>query len=350
MHNYTGIKCPHCDIPFQKDDDIVVCPACGAPYHRHCYEEIGHCLFIDEHASGKVWAAPESPKAPNPDNEIKDKECTVCGTMNNSSALFCNRCGSPLIGAPEVHQNRTDKRTQNPEQSESIPNPQENPVFWNGFAGPLPFDLMGGVNPTEMIDDDVSFGEVSKLVRQNTIYYMPRFRYIKISKRNKFNLSAFLFGGAWMLYRKMYTKGAVFAILQFGLYLAYIFTSMFVSAPTLAQILQSLGIDYTQGLSLNTAELLAVYEILAQNPALYLKIASSLICLVLLLILMIYSGITSNKAYMKHSIHTIKLIKKEDAGHGDISLALEEKGGVNLGIAVCMLVCYMIINSLPTFI
>ncbi len=34
MINFTGIKCPVCGKAFTDEDDIVVCPKCGAPYHR----------------------------------------------------------------------------------------------------------------------------------------------------------------------------------------------------------------------------------------------------------------------------------------------------------------------------
>lgn len=37
--DYTGKKCPICSEKFKADDDIVVCPKCGAPYHRSCYEK-----------------------------------------------------------------------------------------------------------------------------------------------------------------------------------------------------------------------------------------------------------------------------------------------------------------------
>lgn len=344
MLDYTGIKCPYCDIPFQKDDDVVVCPQCGAPYHRHCYEEAGHCLFTENHETGRTWKAPEPPAAPNPSAEIKDKECPVCGTLNPTSALFCNRCGSPLIGSPDNHQNRAAEADEQPKP------PEAGPVFWGGFPGTIPFDLMGGVNPTETLDDSVTFGEASKLVKQNTPYYMPRFRYMKLTGRGKFNLSAFFFGGPWMLYRKMYKRGAVFTVIQFGLYLAYIFLSMFVSGPALLQIMQNAGIDYTQTPGLSSSQILTLSEALMNDRAAYLKVALPMLLLLALLVTMIVAGVTSNKAYMKHSVRTIRQIKAEDGGHGDLNLALEEKGGVNLGIAVCMLVCYMIITNLPTFL
>ena len=44
MMDLSGIPCPVGGKPFTKDDDIVVCPVCGAPYHRACYQEAGHCV------------------------------------------------------------------------------------------------------------------------------------------------------------------------------------------------------------------------------------------------------------------------------------------------------------------
>ena len=35
----------------KKGDDIVVCPECGAPHHRECYEKEGHCHFADKHGA-----------------------------------------------------------------------------------------------------------------------------------------------------------------------------------------------------------------------------------------------------------------------------------------------------------
>ena len=47
--DYIGLKCPICGKPFTADDDIVVCPQCGAPYHRECYIKAGKCIYEDKH-------------------------------------------------------------------------------------------------------------------------------------------------------------------------------------------------------------------------------------------------------------------------------------------------------------
>ena len=39
MPKYYGCPCEGCGEPLTLQDDIVVCPDCGAPYHRTCYEK-----------------------------------------------------------------------------------------------------------------------------------------------------------------------------------------------------------------------------------------------------------------------------------------------------------------------
>ena len=41
MPKYYGCPCEGCGKPLTLQDDIVVCPDCGAPYHRDCYEKLG---------------------------------------------------------------------------------------------------------------------------------------------------------------------------------------------------------------------------------------------------------------------------------------------------------------------
>ena len=53
--DFKGKICPVCSKEFENDDDIVVCPKCGAPYHRDCYSIEGKCIFPDLHRSKQSW-------------------------------------------------------------------------------------------------------------------------------------------------------------------------------------------------------------------------------------------------------------------------------------------------------
>ena len=46
MPKYYGCPCEGCGKPLTLQDDIVVCPDCGAPYHRTCYEKMGLCIHL----------------------------------------------------------------------------------------------------------------------------------------------------------------------------------------------------------------------------------------------------------------------------------------------------------------
>ena len=42
MHEqFKNEKCAACGMKFFDDEDIVVCPECGAPYHRECWNRVG---------------------------------------------------------------------------------------------------------------------------------------------------------------------------------------------------------------------------------------------------------------------------------------------------------------------
>ncbi len=336
MLNYTGVKCPVCGVPFQDSDDIVVCPECGAPYHRECYHKAGKCIFDDLHKEGKEWQPPEPPKAPDPTAEIKDRECPVCGTLNGHSALFCSRCGTSLSGEPKVYSNN------NPGRSGTWAGPGVPPPYSPYGVPPFAYDPMGGVSPADMLDEGVTYGDVSKLVKQNTNYYLSVFRYIKLARRNKFNFSAFLFSGIWMLYRKQYKYGIIVTALLFSLYLASLLISVFISAPLLADLAEQVGMDLTQGINPASPQWIALSELLLKNPTAYLKLALPTLCLLAVLVMRIVIGILGNKLYLEHCVKTVRQAKSETAS-GDLSLALEAKGGVNTPVAVCLAVCYFVL-------
>ena len=50
--DFLGKTCPVCSQNFHEGDDVVVCPKCGAPYHRDCYKQNGKCIFPELHKDG----------------------------------------------------------------------------------------------------------------------------------------------------------------------------------------------------------------------------------------------------------------------------------------------------------
>ena len=98
----NGQKCPACGRNFDHDDDIVVCPVCGTPQHRACWDERGECVNASRHAEGYVWQ-PEAAgyrAEPQPEEQTENKQgtqvCPICGAENNPNSLSCTNCGAPL--------------------------------------------------------------------------------------------------------------------------------------------------------------------------------------------------------------------------------------------------------------
>lgn len=366
MLDYIGVKCPVCGVPFQEDDDIVVCPECGAPYHRECYHQAGECIFEDLHKEGKEWAPPEAPKPPEADAEIKDRECPKCGLLNSHSTLFCNRCGTFLLEPAPLNRNTVTgdnpfsqgnpASQQNPyanEDSEGNPSAPPftaQPPFRAGVPfGPAFFDPMGGVSPADELDSGVTFGDASKLVRQNTGYYMPVFRYIKQTGRNKFNVSAFLFSGVWMLYRKQYKWGAIITSLMFFLYLALRGAFAFFAYPTMAALAIQAGYDPAQLYLFTNEQVQVISALAAQNGWDVLKIASPYIVLALMFICMLIVGIRGNKMYLKHCITTVRTIKAEGTD-GEPGMTLQEQGGVSPTVALVIGIIFFVLQTVLSFL
>lgn len=95
MMDYKGCKCASCHKVLKEGDDIVICPECGAPYHRECYAAEGRCVFSAKHGKGFEYVPPEA----KPDVNANGPICPVCHAQNPPDTLFCERCGQPMRGA-----------------------------------------------------------------------------------------------------------------------------------------------------------------------------------------------------------------------------------------------------------
>jgi len=94
--DFNGQKCPACGRSFDQDDDIVVCPVCGTPQHRSCWDERGECVNAARHAEGYVWQ-PETPEynaEPHTEEQTQDRP--------RRYAPFAARRTSPIRSAAQT--------------------------------------------------------------------------------------------------------------------------------------------------------------------------------------------------------------------------------------------------------
>ena len=215
MTRYTGNHCPVCEQAFTDTDDIVVCPDCGTPYHRDCWKKVGACMHRSEHAAGFEWQPEIGPDA---DKAAHEATCPNCGTRNTPGAARCSHCGCPL---PRSDADSADAA----KPEEQVPIYARDPSAVNNRSdAPGPHietysaDREGGIYRREIGPEDTIDGikakDLAAYVGRSPMYYLMQFFRMSITNRKAaVCLSAFLFGPAYLFYRKMWKEGLLTAIL-----------------------------------------------------------------------------------------------------------------------------------------
>ena len=157
-NRHVGQECFGCHQKLQEDDDIVVCPECGTPYHRACWQKTGHCLNAPLHASGKSW---DEVLAEQEDTVRLTKVCPNCGTKNKADTSFCQGCGKPLTSEepePQTFQERMQRRMED-------------------AAGTLDTvaEAMDESADSQQELDGEPMKDVANFVSRDVLYYLPRF-------------------------------------------------------------------------------------------------------------------------------------------------------------------------------
>lgn len=174
--NYSGKICDGCREPLENGDDIVVCPVCGTPQHRSCYEKNHKCVNEYLHSTGFVWTDPDAEK---------------------------QKTGAEQAAREEQSQ---------PEQQpfvQATPQSMES-VFMRGVLYD-PKDDIGGA----------TVGEAADYIQNSAPRYISKF--MKQKRKNgklSWNWAAFFFAPYWFFYRKLYKAGSVFLALSVALTLA----------------------------------------------------------------------------------------------------------------------------------
>jgi len=179
---------------------------------------------------------------------------------------------------------------------------------------------------------------------------LPAFANLAKFRRNRFNFTAFLFSGGWMLYRKQYKIGSIITAIITALYLLMTYVSVNFTAPLLSSLLQQIGVNINTA-SPTPAQTVQVTELLMQKSAeqILLFFVPSIIMLILFAIMLIV-GFNGNKWYLKNSIDKIKQIQEQAPDTAGAAIQLQEQGGVNAALAICLLVCYLIVTYLPSLL
>lgn len=304
--NTEGVSCVRCHAYLFPEDDIVYCPVCGAPHHRECYNQLGHCAFEEFHGTDrqydKVKAREEEQAAAEMPNTGENAEglitCQMCHEKYDFALNACPKCGAPNIA-------------------------KAGGSFVN-------FDFLGGVPADYDIGDGITADEAKRFVAANTPRYIPKFAVLNAKNKLSWNWLAFLFPCGWMLSRKMYKNGVVAGLLTV---ISSLFYLPFMNAinnlgttpgETQAQIMQS------------------IYEHLPKMGA--AVIAALLAGFVLNIAVRILSALFGDYLYKQYAISSIKTIRAESE---DMDYDYRKKGGVNIFL---FLLGTMAVQYLPALI
>lgn len=304
--NTEGVSCVRCHAYLFPEDDIVYCPVCGAPHHRECYNQLGHCALEEFHGTdrqyNKVKAREEEQAAAEMPNTGENAEglitCQMCHEKYDFALNACPKCGAPNIA-------------------------KAGGSFVN-------FDFLGGVPADYDIGDGITADEAKRFVAANTPRYIPKFAVLNAKNKLSWNWLAFLFPCGWMLSRKMYKNGIIAGLLTV---ISSLFYLPFMNAinnlgttpgETQAQIMQS------------------IYEHLPKMGA--AVIAALLAGIVLNIAVRILSALFGDYLYKKYAISSIKTIRAESE---DMDYDYRKKGGVNIFL---FLLGTMAVQYLPALI
>ena len=334
MSMYDGIECPVCGKKFMPEDDVVICPECGTPHHRECYNQNGKCINEAWHSEGKVWE--QAPTYSNTNNTATTSDeyvrCANCGTLNPATLEKCGKCGTPLTN---------NSSPLDAEETENIKRLTTvlSEVFDTKDADKDTFDSEGNVSNADLAD----------FVGPSNFNFLLKFNMIHKRNAYPFNWSAFIFGFPYFFYRKMYKVGAIILALT----LVTIIPSFYISFTAVNEAISSL-------VAQNIAITLENVLISVQNLIPTLAGASGLLAIsnLLKLALKIFCAMFFNRMYLKHCTEKIQKIK---SGFGDTakrnspleptaySQALRVNGGVSPLSAVISVLAYYIVFVVISF-
>ena len=294
MFNFKGCNCVACRQPLKPEDDIVVCPDCGAPYHRACYEKLGHCQFEAQHGPDFEWQpSPEERPEPEPQGTPRyqapgaeaDTYCRVCGQKNTPGAATCENCGAPLGGGRQ------------------------------SFTGPY-------LDPNDKLDG-ISLADWAAYMGPSAPVYLLRFKQMALTgRKTSFSLSALLFGPLYFFYRKMW-KPAIASGLLF----------LLCNLPSVLILLTVSENPLFAGLNVGTLTTLTYVASFVDAVA------------------RIGFAMAANHLYRRDAGPKIARITAQYAGAEDRQLALSAQGGVSpiavaFAIAVFSGLCWLLTDLL----
>ena len=304
MPKYYGCPCEGCGEPLTLQDDIVVCPDCGAPYHRTCYEKLGQCIHRPAHAAGYEWKFPYE--------ESQLRTCPACGERTLRDAEKCRCCGAVLP----------------PEEQEPSP---VSDTTEDSFDYSRMYRQFGGAADPEKEFFEEAFGKEARMdgiARQDWLdyigpaapAYLAAYSRMQLQKSKiSMSFSALLFGPFYFFYRKAWKPA-------FG----FLAAELVVALHNLLSMMQATGSPLTAGISSTAIVVL------------------SLIMTVFSFALVMLRTLYAKWLYRKSAAERIRRIRAEFQDAAQRRAVLSAQGGVSIAGVIGAFVLLMVLGACAT--
>ena len=334
MADYKGEKCIVCGKDFTEGEDIVVCPDCGTPYHRTCYEINSKCINEELHARGEEWkptarrgkraefsplpAAGEK-KSQTPREKIRDffsEEvivCPKCGKQNPVNFVSCKYCGADL-------------------EADDNPYYEDEKINAGKTAnGPMIFDLnkdYAGLDPREKMDG-ARIGNIAEFINpekyKQNIFLILFSRFSNGISKISTNFACIFFPDLYFAYRKMWKHFALMMLMVFTVsYFSALDSISGLDIPlVLGQTLDTSSADYQTMLSVLTSyqEFLRPHALTLSNISIILNGLWFGVRVLLFFF--------ANYLYYRFAIRNVKEIEGSCSGE-ELRYVLHARGGTSI--------------------
>lgn len=361
---FKDVQCEYCKNIFREDDDVVVCPQCGSPHHRTCWNEKGSCANEERHEDGFEWKLPEhlktvpaaKPRVIAPakaDYTFKNGEsavtCPHCGALNYGFDALCMQCKKPLY---------SDGKDYTPEEDG-----RENAAPLTGEALYEFFRKYGGLRPETEVNGHTA-ADNAEYIGKNSGKFIRKFAIIERFNR-KFSVSiwAFILGPIWFFYRKLFKEGLLFLLAMLVLSSAGTYCSltepMKVYLRSSAQVVREFYEESEEAQEISDEKFLQAqgkidgfYETYQQSEFSgndKIKYTCSVVISYINLSLSMVMALCADMLYKKKIKKDIGNIKKQHNSEAEYKAALKSKGGISVPGTVVAVLATLVI-SLTNFI
>lgn len=336
MSLYENEFCPVCKKEFCDGDDIVVCPECGTPHHRECYQLAGKCVNAGLHKAGYDYRKDQKEKS----NEIiaSNKKYPVTDMpVNGGITMSFGTDGDNEIlhGSDFTDDDENNLRPLNPVNIFKVTDSDNTDAIYE--------------KDTQTIDGE-SVADFASAIKVNIPRFINKFKDMEYkNKKASWNWCALFFGPVYLFARKMYKQGLAFICLSLSLLFAGN-GLIFKFAPEYAQAVQSLAQTAQKTRAVNPEDLLALRSIGDAKTAMLI----SYICIALFIVLRIVQAVWSDYFYKKTVSSIVKKINSdfdeiafmpnpmmgidENMSKGQLKkMLLAQKGGISFFIPAMVL-------------